>query len=70
MVVEAKYDKVTEFNEFGFASVQKDGKWGAINEKGEEIVAPQYDFSNNLGIDFIGEWHLGSIDSNATYYTK
>ena len=24
MVVEAKYDKVTEFNEFGFASVQKD----------------------------------------------
>ena len=41
-----------------------------LNEKGEEIVAPQYDFSNNLGINFIGEWYLGSIDSNATYYTK
>ena len=40
MVVEAKYDKVTEFNEFGFASVQKDGKWGAINTQGKEVVEP------------------------------
>ncbi len=42
MVVEAKYDKVTEFNEFGFASVQKDGKWGAINTQGKEVVEPTY----------------------------
>jgi KWG leptospira repeat protein len=70
VVVDYQYDDATEQNEYGYAAVQKDGKWGAINEKGEEIVAPQYDFSNNLGIDFIGEWHLGSIDSNATYYTK
>ena len=70
VVVDYQYDDATEQNEYGYAAVQKDGKWGAINEKGEEIVAPQYDFSNNLGINFIGEWHLGSIDSNATYYTK
>ena len=50
--------------------MQKDGKWGAINGSGEEVVSPQYDFSDNLNIDFIGEWHLGSIDANAIYYTK
>lgn len=70
VVVDYQYDDATEQNEYGYAAVQKDGKWGAINEKGEEIVKPQYDFSNNINIDFIGEWHLGSVDSNATYYTK
>lgn len=70
VVVDYQYDDATEQNEYGYAAVQKDGKWGAINEKGEEIVNPQYDFSNNINIDFIGEWHLGSVDSNATYYTK
>lgn len=70
VVVDYQYDDATEQNEYGYAAVQKDGKWGAINEKGEEIVNPQYDFSNNINIDFIGKWHLGSVDSNATYYTK
>ena len=70
VVVDYQYDDATEQNEYGYAAVQKDGKWGAINEKGEEIVNPQYDFSNNINIDFIGEWHLGSVDSNATYYKK
>ena len=69
MVVEAKYDKVTEFNEFGFASVQKDGKWGAINSKGETTVAPTLTLENNPVIDFIGTWHLAE-DANANYYTK
>lgn len=70
VVVDYIYDDAEEQNAYGYAAVQKDGKWGAINEKGEEIVSPQYDFTNNLNIDFIGEWHLGSIDSNAVYYTK
>ncbi len=70
VVVDYKYDDAKEQNEYGYCAVQKDGKWGAVNEKGEEIVVPQYDFSNNLIIDFIGEWHLGSIDTNAIYYTK
>ena len=70
VVVDYKYDDAKEQNAYGYAAVQKDGKWGAINEKGEEVVSPQYDFSNSLNIDFIGEWHLGSVDSNAVYYTK
>lgn len=70
LVVDYKYDDAKEQNEYGYCAVQKDGKWGAINEKGEEIVEPKYDFSNNLIIDFIGEWYLGSIDTNAVYYTK
>ena len=70
VLVDYQYDDAKEQNAYGFAAVQKDGKWGAINGSGEEVVSPQYDFSDNLNIDFIGEWHLGSIDANAIYYTK
>lgn len=31
------------FDDNGLASVKRDGKWGFINAKGEEVVPPQYD---------------------------
>ena len=34
IVVEAKYDIVTEFNQYGFAGVKKGNNWGVVNEKG------------------------------------
>ena len=34
-IVDYKYDKVTEFNEYGFAAIKQGEKWGAINDKGE-----------------------------------
>ena len=37
-----EFDCVCEFNE-GFAAVQKDGKWGYINTKGEQIVECKFD---------------------------
>ena len=36
------FDGVWSFNE-GFAAVQKDGKWGYINTKGEQIVECKFD---------------------------
>ena len=36
------FDDACDFNE-GFARVQKDGKWGYINTKGEQIVECQFD---------------------------
>ena len=36
------FDGVWSFNE-GFAAVQKDGKWGYINTKGEQIIECKFD---------------------------
>lgn len=67
LVVECKYDKVTEFNEYGFASVEKDGKWGGINSEGEEVVAPTYELE---GIpSFIGKYYQVVYGFGEIYYT-
>ena len=68
VVVEAKYDEVTEQNDYGFVAVKKDGKWGAIDQDGNVVVEPKYALNNNKVIDFIGKWHV-CADSNANYYT-
>ncbi len=69
VVVEYMYDDATEQNEYGFAAVKKDGKWGAINNKGEVVQEPTYNLDDYLVIDFIGKWHLGK-DLNMNYYNQ
>ena len=69
VVVDYIYDDATEQNKYGFAAVKKDGKWGAINFKGEVTAGLEYTLENNLVIDFIGAYHLAE-DLNANYYTK
>lgn len=69
VVVEYMYDDATEQNEYGFAAVKKDGKWGAINNKGEVVQEPTYNLDDYLVIDFIGKWHLGK-DINMNYYNQ
>jgi len=68
VIVNYIYDDATEQNEYGFSSVKKNGLWGAINYKGEEVITPAYQLENNTVIDFIGKWHLGE-DLNLNYYT-
>ena len=69
VVINYVYDDALEQNASGFVAVKKDGKWGAINSRGETVVEPTYTLDNNTVIDFIGEWHLAE-DTNAGYYTK
>ncbi len=68
VVVDYIYDDATEQNEFGYASVKKDGLWGSIDSKGNVKIAPAYSLENNAMIEFIGKWHLGE-DLNLNYYT-
>ena len=68
VVVNYIYDDATEQDEYGFSSIKKDGKWGAIDQTGAVIVEPEYSLDNNLVIKFIGKWHLAQ-DLNANYYT-
>lgn len=56
--VPCKYDLVTELNEFGFAGVKQDDKWGVINEKGEEIVVPMYEIDAYYFPKFVGKYQL------------
>ena len=68
-VVEAKYDKVTEFNEYGFAGVRLDGKWGVINSAGEEVLAPIYMLNEETEPYFIGSYYRVQYGFGEFYYT-
>ncbi len=43
VVIEPKYDAIGEFKEFGYASMQHNGRIGLLNQSGKEIIAPKYD---------------------------
>ena len=69
VIIDYQYDDVTEQNQYGYAGIKKDGKWGSINLKGEIMQEPTYDLEDYLKIDFIGRWHLGK-DMNMNYYNQ
>lgn len=67
IVVECNYDDAKEQNDYGYCAVQRDGKWGSINSNGAIVQDTNVDLSNNMYIDFIGNWHL---NITGDYYTK
>ena len=69
IVVEAKYDKVTEFNEYGFAGVRLDGKWGVVNSAGEEVLSPTYTLNEETEPYFIGSYYRVQYGFGEFYYT-
>ena len=69
-VVDAKYDKVTEFNEYGFAGVKLDNKWGVVNTKGEEILEPTYILNEEQEPFFIGTYYRVRYGFGEHYYTN
>ena len=68
VVVNYIYDEAREQNEYGYASVKKDGLWGAVDSKGQIAVSPTYSLENNILIEFIGKYHLAE-DLNLYYFT-
>ena len=57
-IVDCIYDDATEQNEFGFCAINKDGKWGVLQENGSILLEPSISLDDNIIIDFIGKWHL------------
>ena len=70
MIVEAQYDEVTEVNEFGYAAVKKEGKWGVINSKGEKILEPTYKFQEGIEPSFISTYYQVEYGFGEVYYTN
>lgn len=68
VVVDYIYDDASEQNEFGYASIKKDGLWGCVDSKGNVKIAPSYKLDKNTAVEFIEKWHLGE-DLNLNYYT-
>ena len=66
IAIPAIYDKCRDFSE-GLAAVKLNGKWGFIDIKGNEVVAPQYDncleFSEGLAaVKLNGKWGFINVD--------
>jgi len=66
--VQNEYDMVTEFNEYGFAGIKKDGKWGSINLKGEIVQEPVYKLKW-ASPTFIGKFYKVEEWYGEMYYT-
>ena len=70
LIIDAKYEKVTDFNQYGFASIKQDGKWGVINEDGEIIVEPKYEINaDSSEVDFINKYYKKQYGFGEIYYT-
>ena len=67
-VVDCIYDDAKEQNVYGYCAVQKDGKWGTLDQTGKVVIEPSYELMQNPIVSFIGKWHLAP-DINANYYT-
>lgn len=66
--VKNEYDMVTEFNEYGFAGINKKGKWGVINSNGEIVQEPIYDIEW-VSPNFIGKFYQSKEWRGDLYYT-
>ena len=51
-----EYEMVTEFNNYGFAGIKKDGKWGVVNSEGTIIQEPIYELKWE-NPSFIGKYY-------------
>ena len=58
IVLECKYDFVTELNEFGFAAIATNGVWGVIDAQGNIVVEPSYELEIYYMPEFIGKYKI------------
>jgi len=65
--VKNEYDMVTEFNEYGFAGIKKDGKWGVLNSSGRVIQDPIYNIKW-ASPKFIGKFYKSQEWYGELYY--
>ena len=63
LVVDCKYDVVTELNEYGYAGIFQENKWGVIDENGKVVVVPSYELETYYSPTFIGKYLLEEGES-------
>lgn len=68
--VECKYDKVTEFNQYGFAGIKQDGKWGVMDSSMKVILEPKYEMASYTEPDFLGGFYKVTYGLGEVLYTN
>jgi len=69
IIVEMKYDIVTEFNEYGFAGIKLDNKWGVIDQEGKVILEPKYENIDWDEPEFVNKYCKLNFGYGFEYYT-
>ena len=62
IVLEPKYDVVTELNEYGFAGIYLEGKWGVVDKTGKVVVEPKYEIETYYSPSFVGKYLLEEVE--------
>lgn len=71
VIVDYKYDKVTEFNSSGYAGIKLNNKWGIIEENGNIVIEPIYILQDtNLEPEFLGKYYKIYYGYGECYYTS
>ena len=68
--VECIYDRVSEFNQYGYAGIKQDGKWGVIDNTGKVILEPKYEFKDKTFPDFLGKYYKVTFALGDSIYTN
>ena len=58
IVVDCRYDFVTELNQYGYAGIYQEGRWGVINSDGKVVVVPSYEISTYYSPSFLDRYLL------------
>lgn len=70
VVINYQYDKVTEFNVYGYAGIMEDDKWGVIDINGDIVLEPIYELENtNTEPEFLGKYYKVYYGYGECYYT-
>ena len=69
VIVDYKYDEVTQINQYGFAGIKLNGKWGSIDKDGNIIIEPTYHLDNFYEVNFIGKYYKVIYDYRTVYYS-
>lgn len=69
IIVEDKYDMVTEFNEYGFAGIRLNEKWGVVDKDGNVIVEPKYENIDWAEPEFVNKYCKLNFGYGFEYYT-
>ena len=58
VVVDCRYDLVTELNQYGYAGIYQEGKWGVIDASGKVVVVPSYELDTYYMPRFMDKYLL------------
>lgn len=58
VVVDCRYDFVTELNQYGYAAIYQEGRWGVIDSDGKVVVVPSYEMDTYYSPSFLNKYLL------------